>query len=75
VDHAVLDLAVVDLAVVDLAKDPCARANLKTQTARTIQSFASENVRACSEPELLFLAYRKNYGGFNRQDLSQDPLR
>ncbi|MFN9348612.1 MAG: hypothetical protein ACK6DQ_18645, partial [Planctomycetota bacterium] len=31
--------------------------------------------RASCEPELLFPAYLKIYGGFNRQDLSQDPLR
>jgi hypothetical protein len=38
-----LHLAVVDLAVVDLAKDPCARANLKAQPARSIEPFASES--------------------------------
>jgi hypothetical protein len=43
VDLAVVDLAVVDLAVVDLAKDPCARANLKAQPARSIEPFASES--------------------------------
>ena len=58
----------------DLAKDPCARANLKTQPARSIEPFASEGgVR--SEPELLFLAYQKIDGGLKRWDLSQDPLR
>jgi hypothetical protein len=31
------------LAVVDLAKDPCARANLKAQPARSIEPFASES--------------------------------